>query len=182
MSWEIVLGLALVAAAGIWVKVKGKRPPVDLSQLYRPDGVAPPAYPRGLVKVDRAWVRDRLRAYGLPSLGQGADKQYELLTAGQWREFEQWYQDHRPYTPDDYDCDDSAWLKRAAVILWSRGRALYGFIEGYSTDPAHIVPHHAWNWCITADGMVYYTDELSVAVPRDELRSAYSVNVTDGYW
>ncbi len=104
------------------------------------------------------------------------DRDYELTSILEIERFLKHYHEELPYTKDDYDCDDHAWLMRAEALKWSKGRMPWGYVEGQSIpgEGRQFGPH-AFNFVIDARKTVWYVDELTVAAGKDKPVVAYPI-------
>lgn len=105
------------------------------------------------------------------------DRDYELTGLFEIERFLKYYHEELPYTKDDYDCDDHAWLMRAEALKWSKGRIAWGYVEGQSIpgEGRQFGPH-AFNFVIDARKAVWYVDELTLAAGKDKPVPAYPIN------
>ncbi|KKN16960.1 hypothetical protein LCGC14_0970770 [marine sediment metagenome] len=137
-----------------------------------PPPLAPPVYSG---KITGTEIMALLKPLGIKMYGP-VDKDYELTGIFEIERFLKHYHEELPYTKDDYDCDDHAWLMRAEALKWSKGRMPWGYVEGESIpDASPQFGPHAFNFVIDARKAVWFVDELNVAAGKDKPVVAYPI-------
>ena len=137
-----------------------------------PPILSPPVFTGTITGTE---IRALLEPLGIKMYGT-VDRDYELTGIFEVERFLKYYHEDLPYTRDDYDCDDHAWLMRAEALKWSKGRIAWGYVEGQSIpgDGIQFGPH-AFNFVIDARKQVWYVDELNVAGGNDKPTPAYPI-------
>ncbi len=140
-----------------------------------PPILAPPVYSVFSGKITGTEIMALLEPLGIKMYGP-VDRDYELTYIAEIERFLKYYHSELPYTKDDFDCDDHAWLMRAEALKWSKGRMPWGYVEGRSIpgEGRQFGPH-AFNFVIDARKTVWYVDELNVAAGKDKPVVAYPI-------
>ena len=137
-----------------------------------PAPLSPPVFSNTITGTE---IMELLKPLGIKMYGP-VDREYELTYIAEVERFLKHYHDELPYTKDDYDCDDHAWLMRAEALKWSKGRIAWGYVEGQSLPGAKpAFGPHAFNFIIDARKAVWFVDELNVAAGEDKPIPAYPI-------
>ena len=157
---------------GALSKTPGARKLCFVKAASTPVSLAPPVFTGTITGAE---IMALLKPLGIQMYGP-VDRDYDLVGMSEIERFLAHYHSDLPYTADDFDCDDHAWLMRAEVLKWSKGRMAWGYVEGQSIPGSErqFAPH-AWNFVIDTTKRVFYVDELTVAAGQDKPTPAYPV-------
>ncbi len=106
------------------------------------------------------------------------DERYDLTSLAEYQRFLAWYKDTDPYYRDDYDCEDFAWLLRAAALRWMQGRLPVGWICASGSEEGQPFEEHGFNFVVDERLDIYLCDELCVVAPEDEFMLVYPVKAS----
>ena len=135
--------------------------------------------PESLGKISSTELRTMLREQFPEAMIHIGDYELELTSVEECTRFLKWYHDTHPYTGDEYDCEDFAWVQRAEALKWMHGKFIWGYIEGSGLDPKYAFPAHGFNFIVNDQKQIYICDELCVAAPDNEFIPIYSIKA---YW
>jgi len=135
-----------------------------------------PPMPRSVKKITGTELNALLVKYGITLAGGSGDAEYLLMAKSEGQAFLDWYRDANPYTADDYDCEDFAWVMRAEAIKWMKGKYQWGYIEAEGIDEVfYNFPNHGFCFVVFDDLSVWFCDELALAAPMDYFTEAYKI-------
>ena len=138
----------------------------------KPPATLPP--PRTLGTISAMGLMQLLAPYGI-KMYCTVDADYELPPRSEYIRFLKAYKDPLEYTTDNYDCDKFAWVMRAEVIKWSKGKIPFGYMEAAGAEEGYKYPNHGFCFFVDNTLQVYYVDELEVAGPKDDGEPAHMV-------
>ena len=163
---------------GALSKTPGARNLCFVKAASTPVPLGPPIYTGTITGAEIMALRQPL---GIKMYGP-VDSEYELTDISEIERFLAWYRSDLPYTADDFDCDDHAWLMRAEALKWSKGKLAFGYVEGQSSPGSAVeFGPHAFNFVVTrlaateSSYAVWYVDELNVAGGQNKPVPAYPI-------